>query len=195
MIIQNRIRRLQVDRLFKRLSRFLVLSQLVVSPAEAIDDIAVVRLQLHGSAEHLERLFQIEPFVDPGIAEIVQDQRLIRIELQRLLEIRLGLRPLIRSLVTNPAEIEQRPVLALRYRDGRDRPVVGRRRLCVFLGGPLQLGQCAQGFDVMRPRRYEFASGASWPRRSFPCYRVRARSGCRRPVSAATRPAPSGRRR
>ena len=157
MIIQNRIGRLQVDRLFQRLGRFSVLSKLVVGPPKTIDDITVVRPQFHGSAQHFERLFQIEPLVYPRIAKIVQDERLIRIELQSLLEIGFGLRPLLGSLVTNSTEIKQRPILALRNSNGRDRPVISRRRLRVFLGGPLQLGQCAQGFDIVRPRRDDFA--------------------------------------
>ena len=65
MIVQHRIGGFQVDRPLERLRRLGILSELEVSPAETVDDIAVIRLQLDRATEHPERLFQIEPLDRP----------------------------------------------------------------------------------------------------------------------------------
>ena len=71
------------------------MAELVVRPAEAVDDVAVVRPQIDGAAQHLERLVEIDALVDPRIAEIIEHLRLVGIELERLLEVGFRLRPLL----------------------------------------------------------------------------------------------------
>src|SRR6476619_4680035 len=105
MIVDNRVRRLQFDCAFELFDRLIVLSELVTPPAETVDDITVGRPQFDGAAEHLERLVEIDTLIDPGIAEIIQNQRLIRKKLKRLLEIAFRFRPLLLPLVGNAAII------------------------------------------------------------------------------------------
>ncbi len=92
----------------------------VIGPAERVDDVAVVRPLLHGALDHVHALVQVHALVDPGIAEIIEHVRLIGEQLERLLEIGLRLRPLLRALVADAAEIEDHPVRLFRLRDGGD---------------------------------------------------------------------------
>ena len=80
-----------------------------MGPAEAIDDKAVIRLQFDGLAHHFKRFGQIEALLDHRITEIVQDQRLIGLERQRLAEISFGLLPLLGALIGDAAIVEDRP--------------------------------------------------------------------------------------
>ena len=56
------------------------------------------------------RLRQVLAHVGPGIAEVVQDEGLVRGERQRVLEVRLRLGPLARPLVADAAIVEDQPV-------------------------------------------------------------------------------------
>ena len=57
VIVDDGVGGLQVDRAFEVLGRVVLLAELVMRPAETVDDIAVGRLLIDGQAQHLERLF------------------------------------------------------------------------------------------------------------------------------------------
>src|SRR5579871_330981 len=80
MIVEYRVGRLEADRLLKRVGSLIVLPQLKMSPAEAVDDVAVIRLEFDRALQHAERFAQIYPLVDPRIAKVVQDLRLIGVK-------------------------------------------------------------------------------------------------------------------
>ena len=99
-------------------------------PAEAVDDVAVLRPQLDRLLDHLETALQILAAVDPGIAEIIEHQRLVGLQLEGVQQIGLGALPLARALERDAAAVEQRP--ALRHagsREALDRLVIGVHRL------------------------------------------------------------------
>ena len=98
-------------------------------PPQAVDDIAVVWPLLDGGFDHLHRAFQMDPLVDPRVAEIVQDQRLVGHQLQRLEKIRFGLLPLFGPLMRDPARIQQRPMAFVDLVDPRKDAIVFSYRL------------------------------------------------------------------
>ena len=65
----------------------------IARPAERIDDRAGTGLQRSRRLQHGERLLQVFAAIGPGVAEIVQDFRLVRLQLQRTLEVGLAGRP------------------------------------------------------------------------------------------------------
>ena len=180
MIVDDGIGGLELDRLFEFLRRLRVMAELEVRPAEAVDDVAVGRPEVDRAPQHLERLVEIDALVDPGIAEIIEHQRLIGKEFQRLLEIRLGLRPLLGALEADAAEIEQRPIAAVGRADELDRLVVGVRRVLELLGRALQAAERAPGVGVLGMGGDDARSGASSPRRSGRSRRIPSPPGSRR---------------
>src|SRR3954470_22403815 len=94
MVVDRRVLRHQLDRLFELFDRRLVVAHPEMRPAQAIDDVAVIGTQLDRLVDHLHALIQVLAAVDPRIAEIIEHHRLIWFELQRLLQIGLGLLPL-----------------------------------------------------------------------------------------------------
>ena len=109
MVVDRRVLRDQLDRLFELFDRRLVIAHPVMRPAQAVDDIAVIRAQLDRLLDHLHAAIEVLAAVDPRIAEIVQHHRLFRLELQRLPQIGLGLLPLPGALARDAAIVEQRP--------------------------------------------------------------------------------------
>ncbi len=109
VIVDRRIRRLQADRPLEFADGLVIVAKPEVSPAEAVDDIAVLRPQRDGAAQHLEALVEMDALVDPGIAEIVQHQRLVGIDRQGLLEVVLRFWPLLVALVGDASEVKQSP--------------------------------------------------------------------------------------
>ena len=180
----------QVDRAFEFRDRLVVAAELEMRPAETVDDIAVVRPQLGGAAQHAERLVEMFAAIDPGIAEIVQDERLIGVERQRFLEIGFRQRPLLVALVGNAAIIIQRPQALLGLARGGERLGVAVDRGLVI--------PCASAGDcrarTAHPRRggvrRRSRADASTPRRSCRASREAARSGCPRWSAAARLPEP-----
>src|SRR5712671_5275164 len=98
MVVDGRIDRLELDGALELLDGLVVVADPVPGPAERIDDIAVIGPLLDRALDHAHALVEIEALIDPGIAEIVQHVRLVGIKLERLLEIGLGLAPLLRAL-------------------------------------------------------------------------------------------------
>src|SRR5882724_10750486 len=101
-----------------------------MGPTQAVDDITVLGSQLDGLLDHLEAAVQIFAPINPGIAEIVENQRLIGLEFERMQKIGLRRLPLARPLERDAPAVEQRP--ALRYAGGREaahRLVIGLDRL------------------------------------------------------------------
>ena len=135
-------------------SRCLVASSKLPSaemrPAERVDDIAVVRPLLDRAADHLHAVVEIDALIDPGIAEIVQDMRLVGEQLERLLEIGFGVGPVLGALVADAAEIEDQPIGFFRIGDGRDALAVGVRAFGILLAGALDIAERHDRFEVFR---------------------------------------------
>src|SRR4029077_17596836 len=117
MVVDGRIDRLELDGALELLYPLVVVADPIPGPAERIDDIAVIGPLLDRALDHAHAFVEIQALIDPGIAEIVQHMRLVGIKLERLLEIGLGLAPLLRALEADAAEIEQGPVRPLRLGD------------------------------------------------------------------------------
>ena len=122
----------------------------VVGPAETVDIVAVVRLQLHRLADVLHRLLQVAALIDPGIAEIVEHEGFIGRERERLLEIGFGRRPILETLVANAARIEQRPVILDRSRRQRERLGIVRLRLRIALTRAQDVAERIERPDIFR---------------------------------------------
>ena len=99
-----------------------------MGPAEAIDDVAVVGLHLHGLLDQPHALFHVAALVDPGIAEVIENQRLIGGERQRALQVGLGGRPVLHALIGRAARVVVGPVPVVRLADEIDglREIVDR---------------------------------------------------------------------
>ena len=95
MVVDDRVAGLQFDGALEQADGLVVMAELVMRPAERIDDIAVLGLQFDRAAQHLERFVEMQVLVDPGIAEIIQHQRLFGVELEGFLQIGLGLVPIL----------------------------------------------------------------------------------------------------
>ena len=104
----------------------------------------------------------MDALVDPGIAEIVQHRRLVGIERQRLLEVGLGLRPLLGALIGDAAIVEEGPVGPRRLADHLDRLGEGLRRLGETLAALVDAAERDDGVEILRilgDDRLEVADG------------------------------------
>src|SRR6202521_3423497 len=111
MIVDRRVFRHELDRLLEILDRAGIVAQSVMRPPQAIDDIAVFGAQLDRLLDHLEAALQILAAVDPGVAQIIQDQWLVGLELEGTSEIVLRPFPLAGTFERNSPAVEQRPAL------------------------------------------------------------------------------------
>src|SRR6202790_1402930 len=68
MVVDRRVLRHQLGRLFEVLNRAGIIPHPVMRPAEAVDDVAVLGPQLDSLLDHLEPLFEVLAAIDPGIA-------------------------------------------------------------------------------------------------------------------------------
>ena len=98
VIVDGSVAAAELYRGFHRRHRVVVAAEFVVSPPEAVDDIAVVRLELDRGLNHFQSLIEIFATVDPRIAEIVEDRRLVRIKRQGALQVRFRFRPVLALL-------------------------------------------------------------------------------------------------
>ena len=85
MGIDGGIARHQQYGILESLGRIGITPKPLISPADAVDDVTVEGAQRAGFFQHRERLREIAALVDPAIAEIVQDLRLIGAQLERVL--------------------------------------------------------------------------------------------------------------
>src|SRR5262249_6280994 len=88
--------------------------------------------------------------VDPGIAKIVEHVRLIGKELERRLEIGLGLRPLLGALEADAAEIIDHPVRLLGLADGVDALGIDVRTFGELLASPQDIAKRHDRLEVGR---------------------------------------------
>src|SRR3546814_17032236 len=79
-----------------------------VCSSDLIDDVAVARTQLHRAHQHGLRLVEVLLLLDPGIGEVVHHIGLLRLQAERMLEVRFGAQPFAGTLQRDTAEIEQR---------------------------------------------------------------------------------------
>ena len=119
-------------------------------PAQTVDDITVIRLELDRLAHHGDRLGEIDLLVDHRIAEIIEHHRLIGLELKRLPEISLGLVPLLDTLKSNAAIIIDGPVVTLRRGDESDGGIVGIGRRREFLIVAIEIAERHQRLIILR---------------------------------------------
>ena len=137
VVVDHGIGGFEVDRPLELLHRLVVAAKLVIGPAKTVDDIAIRRMQLDRFVQHGEGFVEISFLIDPAIAEIIQNKGLVRVDHQRMLEIGLGLRPLLVALVGDAAEIIERPIGLLGFLVDRLR--VGLDRIGILLMGALQI--------------------------------------------------------
>ena len=152
VIVDHRVRRLEVDGLFQLVDRFVVAAEAIISPAQTVHDIAVAALQIDRPTQHAEGLVEIDALVDPGIAEVIQHQGLIRVELQRLLEIVFGARPILAAFIGDAAIIIQQPLVFLRLLLQGQRARIGRGGFREKLARALKIGQRRQRVRVLGMR-------------------------------------------
>src|SRR5204862_77093 len=99
-------------------------------PAPAVDDVAVIGAQFDRLFDHLQPLVEIFAAIDPGIAEIIENQRLLGFQLQRMLQILFGALPLAGAFERDAVVVKQRPALGHADRGGAaDRLLIGGDRL------------------------------------------------------------------
>src|SRR5829696_5493219 len=154
VIVDDRVARLQLDRLLEFAHGVLVAAEAVVGPAEAVDDHPVARRELDGAAQHLERLVDVLAVVDPRVGEVVQHLRTaarlrLRDQLKGLLQVRLGLGPLLRALVGAATIVEQGPVAAIRSADALDGLRVHLGRLGEALARAQHVAERGDHVDVV----------------------------------------------
>ena len=75
-------------------------------PAQAVDDVAVGGAKIDRLLDHLEALIELLALIDPRIAEIIEDQRLVGFQLERVFEIGLGVAPFAGALVGDAAVVK-----------------------------------------------------------------------------------------
>ena len=109
MVVDDRIVRGQLDGAQHRLHRLLVAAEPIEHPAERVGDVAVVGLGLGRLLDHPERLVEVLVLLDHAVAEVVQHQRLVGLQLQRLAEVGLGGGPVAGALVGDAAGVVERP--------------------------------------------------------------------------------------
>src|SRR3984893_4640696 len=110
MVVDHGIGRFEVDRAFEFLHRLVVAAELVIRPAETIDDIPVVRALFDCPPQHIEGFLEVHALIDPAVAKIVQDQGMIGIKGERRQEVGLRLGPFLLALIGNPPEIIYWPI-------------------------------------------------------------------------------------
>ena len=87
MIVDHRVAGLELDRALELLDRGVVLAEPEIDPAQAVDDEAVVRPQLDRPVQHALGAVEVHAHVDPAVAEIVEHERLLGLELQGVQEV------------------------------------------------------------------------------------------------------------
>jgi hypothetical protein len=147
MIVDGRVLGHQLDRALQKLRRLGEVAQAVISPTETVDDVAVVGPQLDRALDHLERVAEVLALVDPGISQIIQHQRLLRRQFQRVLQIGLGERPAARALERHAAVVIEAPRILIAGLLPRDGLVVSVGRLLVFLVAAQHVAQFHQRYD------------------------------------------------
>ena len=91
----------------------------------------------------------MDALIDPGIAEIIEHERLIRIEAEPLFHVGFRRRPLMRALVANAAKVEHDPVRLLRIRHVVDRLAVGLRAVGKILARALDIAELDDCFGIL----------------------------------------------
>ena len=147
MVVDDGIDRHQFDRLFHLHHRLVVAAKPVETPAEAVDDRAVVGPFGRRLLDHLQRIVEVFVAVDIGITKVVQHRGLIGIKLKRGLEIGLGPGPVLPPFLADaPREIKAPIDLRLPL-DAGDGLVIGLCRLIEPLLAPERIAQRVPDLD------------------------------------------------
>ena len=124
MVVKNRDLPGELDGPLEMLDGLLEVAKPVMGPAQAVDDIAVVTLLAHGLLDQRHTLLEIAALIDPGVAEVVQHQRLFRASCIALRRSVSAGRPFLQPLVAGAARVKIGPMLLLGLADQRDGPRV-----------------------------------------------------------------------
>ena len=76
--------RFERGRALHELDRLLIVAEAVVRPAETVEQIAVVRVELDGLLDQRQAFLQLDVSIDPAKAEIIENRGLIGVELDAL---------------------------------------------------------------------------------------------------------------
>ena len=133
---------------------------------------------------------RLQALVDPAVAEIVQHVGLLGRELERLLHVGLGLRPVLGALEHDAAAEKDRPVPLVDGAEPRDRGVVGGDGVGVAFLAAQQVGQGQRRVDALGLLGHQRAQPGRPPGRSaLPGRRAPPCAGA--PASRAARSARS----
>src|SRR4029077_1181198 len=106
------VRRRQLGAPFRLLDRVVILTELEMRPAEAVDDVALVRACSDGPADQIHPLLHLLAAIDPAIAQEVLQLRPVRLDSKGGSEIGFSLLPTPGLVAGRRAGIEHAPVLA-----------------------------------------------------------------------------------
>jgi hypothetical protein len=139
VVVDGRVGGLEFGRLLEVLHRVGEAAEAVVSPSQGIDDGARLGPQRHRLLDHAESLGQTLAAVDPGVAQVVQNFGLFRVQLQRRLQIALGGGPVPGALVGDAPQVKQAPIGFGGILLG-DQPVDDGGGLRIAIGGAQHVG-------------------------------------------------------
>src|SRR5580704_16046974 len=91
--------------------------------------------------------------LDPGITEIVEHERLVRLQLERTQEVSFGARPLSRPLKRDPPTVEQAPIATLGRLEPRDGAVISGDRIGEPVAATQDIAELDQRLRRIRPLR------------------------------------------
>src|SRR6185437_13373055 len=157
MIVDRRVFRNHLDRTLQLLDRLAVIAETEIRPPETVDDVAVRRPQRDRAFDHLQPLVKMRSLIDPGIAEIVEHERLLRLERQRLTKIGFGAGPLMRALQRDAAAVIETPVARAVLADARQRVIIGDHRLAEAVVTAENVAELDCRLAIPRPLARHFA--------------------------------------
>ena len=78
MVVDDRIVGPELDGALEMLHRGFDVAEAVRGPAETVDVIAVIGLELYRLADAVHRRLEVLALIDPGVAEIIEHRRFVR---------------------------------------------------------------------------------------------------------------------
>ena len=133
MIVHQRVAGHGGDGAFLRGHGLVIAAKPIQHPTQRIEDIAIIRRKLDRAFDQAQGLVHVLTAIDIGIAEIVQQLRIVRADFQRRLQIRLG--PVEQALTfqRDGAGIKREPAfVGIAFVDQCQRLVIGGHGLGPF---------------------------------------------------------------